>query len=318
MAVVRPPVRLPLAQSAREVPVSRPGWSWAFETKLDGWRAVLFAELGLLQSRHDNNMADRFPEIVQAGARLGDVVLDGEIVALREGRLDFGALASRPGARPKTGVSIYFAAFDVLADGRVDDLRSRPYRERRARLEQLLAGVVPPLQLVPSTTDRDAAMAWMRPEASDVGIEGVIAKLLDARYRPGRTDAWVKVRQTAVVDAVVVGVAGNPEEPSEVVLARRDAGGAWRQIGLSLPLAPRLGQQIGARVTLTGAPAHYTSAGGFGRGRTQYLPVRPEVVVEAETDPAVESFSSRQRPRVHRARPDLVAEDLPRGRGTGG
>lgn len=290
--------------------MSRPGWSLAFEPKLDGWRALLFAELGLLQSRQDNNLADRFPEVVTAGAQLGDVVLDGEIVALRAGRLDFGALAARPVARAKAGVSVYFAVFDVLADRAGDDLRALPYRERRARLEQLLAGVTPPLQLVPSTTDRDAAMAWMRPEASDVGIEGVIAKLLDARYRPGRTDAWVKVRQVVVVDAVVVGVAGDPGAPSEVVLARRDSTGAWRQIGLSLPLEPRLSRQIGAHVTLTGEPAVYTSAGGFGRGRTRYLPVRPEVVVEAETDPV-----SRQRPRVHRARLDL---DVPPGRGESG
>ncbi|MET7998311.1 hypothetical protein ABZU76_46320 [Amycolatopsis sp. NPDC005232] len=311
-------MRLPLAQPAREVPVSRPGWSWAYETKLDGWRALLFAELGLLQSRQDSDLADRFPEVVAAGAQLGDVVLDGEIVALRAGRLDFGALAARPAARAKAGVSVYFAVFDLLADGPGDDLRSLPYRDRRAQLEQLLAGVAPPLQLVHSTTDRDAALAWTRPEASDVGIEGVIAKLLDARYRPGRTDAWVKVRQVVVVDAVVVGVAGDSRAPSEVVLARRDGTGAWRQIGLSLPLEPRLGRQIGAHATLTGEPAVYTSAGGFGRGRTQYLPVRPEVVVVAETDPAVETFASRQRPRVHRARLDPDAADVPPGRGESG
>ncbi|MEV6904321.1 hypothetical protein [Amycolatopsis sp. NPDC051372] len=300
------------------MPESRPGWSWAFEPKLDGWRGLLFAELGLLQSRQDNNLADRFPEIMQAGVSLGDVVLDGELVALRGGRLDFGSLASRPGVRGKAGLSIYFAVFDVLADGPGpgNDWRPRPYRERRARLEQLLADVAPPLQLVPSTTDRDVALAWMRPESSDVGIEGVVAKLIESRYRPGRTDAWVKVRQVTVVDAVVVGVAGDVHAaPSEVVLARRDEHDMWRHIGLSLPLAPRLGQQIGAHVTPTGAPAAYISA-GFGRGRTWYLPVRPELVVEAETDPAVESFSSRQRPRVHRARPDLAAGDVPRGRHT--
>ncbi|MFI5614062.1 hypothetical protein [Amycolatopsis sp. NPDC051903] len=312
MASVRPPVRLPLAQPAREVPESRPGWSWAFEPKFDGWRAVLFAELALLQSRQDNNLADRFPEILQAGAALGDVVLDGELVALRGGRLEFGALASRPGTRAKAGVSIYYAVFDVLAHGPTD-LRALPYRDRRTRLQQLLAGAAPPLQLVPSTTDRDAALSWMRPEASDVGIEGIVAKLLEARYRPGRTGAWVKVRQVSVVDAVVVGVAGDPHVPSEVVLARRDEHNMWRHIGLSLPLAPRLGRLIGAHVTPTGAPAASTSA-GFGRGRTWYLPVRPELVVEAETDPAIESFSSRQRPRVHRARPDLAAGDVPRGR----
>ncbi|MEV6905206.1 hypothetical protein [Amycolatopsis sp. NPDC051372] len=173
-------------------------------------------------------------------------------------------------------------------------------------VQRLLSGVAPPLQLVSSTTDRNAALARTRPEAGDVRIKGVVAKLVDARYRPCRTDAWVKVRQVTVVNAVVVGVAGDPDELSEVVLARRDAVGAWRQIGLSLPLAPRLGRQIGVRITLTGEPAADTSAGGLGRGRTQYLPVRPEVFVEAETVPAVESFSSpaaaARAPRAARSR----------------
>ncbi|WIX83460.1 hypothetical protein QRX50_23235 [Amycolatopsis carbonis] len=120
-----------------------------------------------------------------------------------------------------------------------------------------------------------------------------------------------------VVDAVVVRVAGDPHGPNEVMLARRDAAGAWRQIGLSLPLAPRLGQQIGAHVTPTGEPVAYTSAGEFGRGKTQYLPVRPEVVVEAETGPAVESFSSpaaaSRAPRAPRSR----RRGLPPRHGTG-
>ncbi|MEW2508342.1 hypothetical protein AB0878_48565 [Amycolatopsis sp. NPDC047767] len=52
-------------------------------------------------------------------------------------------------------------------------------------------------------------------------------------------------------------------------------------------------------------------AGWFGRERTQYLPVRPEVAVDAETDPTVEySFTSRRLPRVHRRRLDLDANDV--------
>lgn len=311
MASLRPPVRMPLARPAREVPASRPGRELRYEPKFDGWRGLLFADAGQLQSRQGNSLTGRFPEIVRAGTGLGDVVLDGEIVALREGRLDIGALASSPQARLRSGAVVYYAVFDLLAADDAD-WRPRPYRERRARLETLLAGVAPPLQLVPSTSGRDAALAWMRPEVAEVGIEGVIAKRADSAYRAGRTDAWVKVRQTIVVDAVVIGVTGDPREPRELVLARRDESGAWRQIGLSLPLAPPLRRQVGSRVTTTGAPAVYASAGGFGRGRTEYRPVRPDVVVEVEAEPTVESFRSRQRPRVHRLRLDLDAGDVGR------
>lgn len=300
---------MPLAQPAREVPASRPGREWRYEPKLDGWRGLLWAADGVLLSRQGNQLAERFPEVVRAGAELGEVVVDGELVALREGRLDIGALAAGP--RSRAGVVVYYAVFDVLfVDG--EDWRPRPYRERRERLETLLAGVAPPLQLVPSTADREAALGWMRPEVAAVGIEGCLAKLATASYRGGRTEAWLKIRQMTVVDAVVAGVTGDPREPVELVLARRDETGAWRQIGLSLPVASAIRRQVGALVTATGDTVDYVSASGFGRGRTAYRPVRPELVVEIEVEPTVHEFRSRLRPRVHRVRLDVTAADVAR------
>lgn len=309
VAVVRPPVSLQLAQPAREIPTSRPDRTWAFEPKFDGWRAVLFADAGMLQSRRDTDLSGRFPEIIDAATQVGDAVLDGEVVALRDGRLDFGALTSTPRARARSGVSIYFVAFDLLARS-ASDVRSEPYHARRSRLELLFDGVAPPLQLIPTTTDRQVALTWMRPEASVVGIEGVVAKLLDAPYRAGRGGAWLKIRQLTVVDAVVVGVTGDPERPAEVVLARRDDAGHLRQIGLSLPLSSGLSQQIGQLVTPTGEPPLPVSTGVFGRGQTQFRPALPELVVEVEVEASVESFANRLRPRVHRVRLDLDPDDL--------
>ncbi|UUV32311.1 hypothetical protein NQK81_02330 [Amycolatopsis roodepoortensis] len=108
MAVLRPPVPPPQAQSTREVPVSRPRREWIYQPKWDGWRALLFAADGVLQSRRDNDLSSRFPEIVHAAAQLGDVVLDGELVALRGGRLDFGALTSTPRTRAAEGITVYY------------------------------------------------------------------------------------------------------------------------------------------------------------------------------------------------------------------
>ncbi len=121
---------MPLAlAAARDVPVSGPGRAWALEPKFDGWRAALFAAAGILQSRRDNDLAARFPEIMEAATLLGDVVVDGEIVALRDGRLDFGALTSTSGARAAAGIIIYFVAFDLIAQRELD-LRQEPYRVR--------------------------------------------------------------------------------------------------------------------------------------------------------------------------------------------
>ncbi|WP_091305610.1 hypothetical protein [Amycolatopsis tolypomycina] len=112
-----------------------------------------------------------------------------------------------------------------------------------------------------------------------------------------------------VVDALVVGVAGDARQPTEVVLARRDDCGELRQIGLSLPLASALRTEVGARVRLTGEPAVQVSTGVFGRGHTDYLPVQPDLVVEVEAESSVESFTNRLRPRVYRVRPDLRPDD---------
>ncbi len=109
---------------------------------------------------------------------------------------------------------------------------------------------------------------------------------------------------------MVIGVTGSLERPAELVLARPDPTGGLRQIGLSLPLDPRLREQAAGQVTATGEPPIRLSAGVFGRGRTEYQPVHPTLIVEAEAEASVASFSSRLRPKVHRLRPDLTIEDL--------
>lgn len=305
-SVVRFPVELVLAREVREIPGPDPRWT--YEPKFDGWRAAVFAAAGVVQSRRNNNLAARFPEIVAATRALGDVVLDGELVALREGRLDFGSLVALPGARAAAGVDVYFVAFDLLVAG-TSDLRSLPFETRRAALEQVLADAAPPLQLTPSIRDRDAAGQWMRPEVADVGIEGVVAKVVGSAYRPGRTGDWVKVRQKVVVDAVVIGVAGALTRPESVLLARPDADGVLQPIGLSLPLSAALRDEIAALVDPTDEPRRRLAA-IMGSDGAEYQPVHPALVVEAEADATVMTFSARLRPRIHRLRTDLTPADV--------
>lgn len=182
MAALHPPIALALAVDERGVPGPDP--RWAYEPKFDGWRVCLFTKSRYVQSRPGNNLAHRFPELVEPAAALGDLVMDGEVVALRDGRLDFAALTSSPPSRLLAGIVVYFTAFDVLAIGR-EDLRPQPYRDRRARLEQLFTSARPPLQLVPATGDRELAsrsiprrQAWgsraWSPSASTHRIDRVV------------------------------------------------------------------------------------------------------------------------------------------------
>ena len=301
-----------LARDEREVPGPDP--RWVYEPKFDGWRAALFTATGVVQSRRDNDLAKRFPEIAAAARGLGDLVVDGELVALREGRLDFGALTSMPKQRADAGIAIYFIAFDLLADTDTDgdgheDLRGEPYRTRRTRLEQRFAGARPPLQLVPATTDRTEAMQWMRPEAATVGIEGLVAKDTTKPYRAGRTGDWRKVRQKIVVDAVVTGVAGALARPEALVLARPDQDGVLQHIGLSLPLPPALRNATAPLLEPTGE-ARRRLPGVLGSDGTEYQPVHPTLVVEVEAEATVVSFNARLRPRIHRLRTDLTPDEL--------
>ena len=77
-----------------------------------------------------------------------------------------------------------FIAWDVLALDD-EDLRAVPQVERRSRLETVLAGIAPPIHLTPATLDRDTATDWFG-RFEGAGLDGVIAKRLDAPYQPGK------------------------------------------------------------------------------------------------------------------------------------
>ncbi|AXK37823.1 hypothetical protein DVA86_32355 [Streptomyces armeniacus] len=153
----------------------------------------------VLQSRTGRVVTGRYPDLAEAAAAIlpPGTVLDGEAVVILGGRTDFGAVQSRAASSPARAARLArelpatFAAFDVLAvDGR--DLRGAPYRERRARLVGLLAAARPPLQVVPVVLEVEAAAA-MFDQLAAVGLEGVVCKRLDGRYRCGARD-WLKVK----------------------------------------------------------------------------------------------------------------------------
>ena len=142
------------------------GQDVSFEPKWDGFRSIVFRSGDLVEigSRNEKPMTRYFPEVVEAAlANLPErCVVDGEIIVVRPGedRLDFDLLSQRihPAASRVKKLSVEtparFVAFDLLALGD-DDLTGRPFRERRALLEQALADAEAPIHLTPATTDRD-------------------------------------------------------------------------------------------------------------------------------------------------------------------
>ena len=184
-----------LATAAGALPAG-PGWS--YEMKWDGVRALLVVERGALRvfSRTERDVTARFPELTGLADALGgrDAVLDGEIVVLDDtGRPSFEALQRH------TGPAVAML-FDLVAlDG--DPLVDLEQAIRRDRLESLdLNG--PNWKTPPASSDGSAA--WET--ATRLGLEGVVAKRLDARYLPGRrSPAWQKVKIDRTQDMVVGG-----------------------------------------------------------------------------------------------------------------
>lgn len=279
------------------------------EPKFDGWRAVGFhARRGQLQSRQQRSLTRMFPDITAAVTEQlpAGTVVDGELVAMRDGRVDFTAITSRDAARR-------FLVFDVLAvAGR--DVRDEPYRDRRARLVELLDGVEEPLGLVPATEDLQAARAWMN--ETDRGVEGVVVKPLGHPYQPGRR-WWSKVKARHSTEAVVGGVIGPREQPHALILGRYDPRGRLCVVGRTHPLqrgaAVEIGRQLAPPRGVHPWPV-VIPGGRLGLAGTQdgveHTPVTPTVVVELAVDAAAEFGRWRHGARYLRVRAELHPMDL--------
>ncbi len=219
-----------------------PGDGYVYEPKWDGFRCLVFrsGEEVDLRSRNDRPLARYFPELVDAlrAVPTDRLVLDGEILAMSEERFDFTALMARlhPAAsrveRLRLRSPAVLVAFDLLAIGE-QDLTARPFRDRRAALEELLAGVPLPLSVTPATDDRDVAAGWLE-RFGGGGIDGVVAKRTHLPYQPGAR-AMLKVKRERTADCVVAGfrVFADRPLPSSLLLGFHDPSGELRHVGLA-------------------------------------------------------------------------------------
>lgn len=199
--------------TARLGPVS----DWMVEWKYDGIRGQVVRRNGKVWvwSRGEELVTERFPEIEALAQRLPDgTVLDGEILVWN-GEADapapFALLQQRIGRKNLTkkvlaDAPVSFMAYDLL-EQEGQDLRGLPQRERRARLEALLAGTG--IQLSPVETESSwLALARKREQSRERGVEGFMLKRLDAAYGTGRTKAeglWWKWKiEPMTIDCVLV------------------------------------------------------------------------------------------------------------------
>jgi len=316
---LKPPVEPQLARSRKTLPE---GDGWAYEPKYDGFRTIAFVDGSDLyaQSRGGKPMARYFPELRFPAGRY---VLDGELVILgADGAEEFDALQNR--IHPAESrvrmlaerTPARFRAFDLL--GLEDEkLLERPFGERRATLVELISGFegaadrgpggwsARSVELTPLTLRPDDASPWLEHG------EGVIAKELEAPYRPGERKGMVKVKRLRTIDAVVAGwrPGKEPNTVGALMLGLYD-GDELRVIGHSSGLkAAEKRELVGKLAPYESGERGSADPSRWTAGRDlEWVSLRPELVIEVSFD-HVSAGRIRHGARILRWRNDKAPRD---------
>ena len=204
-----PPIEPMLAKLAGGIPTAG---NFLYEPKWDGFRAIVFRSDDdlLIQSRELKPLDRYFPELraVLKEQLPPGCVLDGEIIIATPHGLDFDALQQRihPAEsrinKLAAETPASFVAFDVLAaDGK--SVLEEPQQKRRQVLEKLLKKTRKPVHLTPVSTERSTAARWLE-QFEGAGLDGVIAKPVDAPYQPGKR-AMIKIKHARTAECAVAG-----------------------------------------------------------------------------------------------------------------
>ncbi|MCG7413564.1 ATP-dependent DNA ligase [Microbacterium aurum] len=312
-----------LAKSVPAIPdpAKTPG-GLSFEPKWDGFRALIAwdgtdVEIG---SRGAKPLTRYFPELVAACRALlpEPCLIDGEIVVAAgdPARLQWELLsqrihpaASRVRMLSETTPSM-FIAFDLLARGE-RDLQPEPFRLRRAQLEDLLDGVPAPIHVTRTTGDRALAERWLA-QFEGAGLDGVVAKPLDAPYAPGKRTMF-KIKHARTADVVLLGyrVHKSGSGVGSLLLGLYDETGELQSVGgasafsdarrleLVHELAPLVETDAAGRA-VTGQ----TDRSRFTASKdTSFVRLRPERVLEVRYD-QLEGRRFRHTVQFDRWRPD--------------
>lgn len=277
------------------------GDGWQHEVKWDGVRAIVDIHDGQVHvtTRSGQDISARLPEITESHLRdFDDLLLDGELVALRDGRPDFRAVMQRvaPGGGPwsRGGVAgeaqalpVTLMLFDVMRAAGTD-VTKLPLRSRRELLTS--AGLGSGSVLVPAAYD-DADAIWAATRAD--GIEGVVSKRMDSPYREGvRSDEWLK--------------AVHRRSDTFVVIGWRPITGTTGTVGALLIAEPTPDGLVYRGRVGTGL------AGGAGKQLLEWLTPAPKCPL------ATSELAPEDIPGTHWVRPDIMVEVAFLERSSGG
>lgn len=175
---------------------------WAYELKLDGYRAVAFKTGGKvhLRSRNNNDFSSRYPSVLGGLAKLpNETVIDGELIAFDdEGRPSFHALQNYAASTP---VLLY--VFDVMVLGGRDLTRETLELRRQLLEEKVIPKLAEPVRYA---AEVKATLRDLVHSVKAQGFEGLVAKRRNSRYESGRrSGAWLKMRVNRGQEFVIGG-----------------------------------------------------------------------------------------------------------------
>ncbi len=197
------------------------GDGWIHEVKFDGYRSqMIIDETGIrIFTRNGHDWTAKYRDLVKEAANLGaeSAIVDGEIIVLNDAGLsDFGELRK---AITRRQHDLYFVAFDLLhLNGH--DLRDMALDDRR----EILAGMIEPggrIQFSEPLPGEASAIIHLLDKA---GLEGMVSKRRDSKYRSGPSTNWLKAKCYAVDEYDLLGVEREPGKPAFALMADRATG----------------------------------------------------------------------------------------------
>lgn len=306
----RDPFAPQLATLVREAPGSG---KWLHEIKFDGYRIVTEVRDGTvtMYTRNGKDWTDRFAPIAEALSHLPvkSAILDGEVVVQNaDGISDFGALQADL-ADGRTD-RMHYQLFDLVhLDGY--DLAGAALTDRKAALEALVK--LAPGGQVSFVEDVRGDGPEFFSQACAHGLEGIISKRVDSRYRPGsRGRDWVKVKCTNRQEFAIVGYtppSGSRVGFGSLLLAEPGPDGALTFAGkVGTGFSDLFLEEFGARLRRIERKRPTVDAGAEGADKDAVW-VKPEFVAEVEFSERTKD--GRLRHAVYRGlRDDKAPEDI--------
>ena len=210
----------PLMPTLVEMPPEGDGW--IHEVKFDGYRTqvIIDAEGVRIFTRRGLDWTSKYRDLAKAAGDLDveSAIIDGEVIVTNEAGLsDFRALRKAIISRQH---DLYFVAFDLLHLNGYD-LRDMPLKDRRAGLY----AIIPPglrIQFSDALPGDAKAIFELIDKA---GLEGMVSKRKDSKYRSGNSTAWLKIKAYTIDEYELLGVEREAGKPAFALMADRKTGG---------------------------------------------------------------------------------------------